>query len=126
LVNLDTECDKFKGVDTSVIHSRNRPPKEVRDVRNVYGMIKELSANISTWNTEYTIVQRVPLEVKGEGYECFKMLIKAVSWVNFFGARASDVEKRYVKLTREECNIMVKTKKCDNNDMHCDAAGMFV
>ena len=96
---------------------------KIKDVRGTYENIQELIANITPRNREYTIIQMLPFQVRGEGYECSKMLIKSISSVNLFGARSLDVDKKYVKLSREECKVLVTTRKCENREMHCDASG---
>lgn len=120
IVNLETECNQYKSIDLSYV---NPIRGKIKDVIGTYENINELIANVTPRNSEYTIIQMLPFQVRGEGYECSKMLIKSISSVNLFGARSLDIDKKYVKLSREECKVLVKTRKCENREMHCDISG---
>ena len=108
-VNLEMECERARGLDMKRV---NEP---------VYSnMGSEFNTNNFSLN-EISIIQKLPLEVRGEGYECWKTLMKMTSSVNFFGARTEDMTSQSIKLTRAECQLMVTTRKCDNAEMSCDS-----
>lgn len=110
LVSLETDCDKYKAIDFGRVNLNFTTSLVGADFN-----MNNFSAN------EITIIQKLPYEVKGEGYECWKTVVKLHTSVNFFGARSVDEEHKVIKLQRSDCELMVLTKRCDNMDMTCDS-----
>ena len=57
--------------------------------------------------------------VNGIGYECYQQDLTLTSWKTFFGMEHSDTRKHTIRLSRAECELMVKTKKCGDHEMIC-------
>ena len=58
--------------------------------------------------------------VNGIAYECFQEEFSLSSWKSFFGMEHSDVVKYTVRLTRIECELMIKSNKCGDKEMICN------
>jgi len=58
-------------------------------------------------------------EIYGGAYECSKEIVQVVTYKNVFWARSKDKKATKVKLTRQECKLMVDTKKCNDRPMEC-------
>jgi hypothetical protein len=57
--------------------------------------------------------------VSGEGYECKKEVIILTTHEDFFGQHTYNINKTIVKLSRDECDNMVLTRRCDQILMQC-------
>ena len=80
------------------------------------------STNYVTKGTVYTnmnILARKSHEVHGKGWECKKELVQLKTFQNFFGANFVEEKVSTYRLTKDECEKMIDTRKCDNHDMTC-------
>ncbi len=57
--------------------------------------------------------------MSGEGYECKKEVIILTTHVDFFGQHTYNINEPIVKLSRDECDHMVLTRRCDQILMQC-------
>ncbi|RNA02750.1 hypothetical protein BpHYR1_021501, partial [Brachionus plicatilis] len=60
-------------------------------------------------------------QVYGNGYHCLMKKHILVTSMSFWGEKFESLRTEPVKLTNDECNIMVITKKCRESPMNCDA-----
>lgn len=73
------------------------------------------------WQSNVHLLNKIPNKVKGIGYECSKIAITIKTYMNIIRGRSSEPpEIKIIEMNREECEIMVKTKKCEQNKMECD------
>ncbi|CAF0762393.1 unnamed protein product [Brachionus calyciflorus] len=57
--------------------------------------------------------------IDGEGFEFSKKIIKFITLTNFFGAKILEKSNEFVKLSKVECESMIKTKTCHGHVMRC-------
>ena len=62
---------------------------------------------------ELSILSKNKHVVSGEGYECKKEVIILTTHEDFFGQHTYNINKNIVKLSREDCDNMVFTRRCD-------------
>ncbi len=58
----------------------------------------------------------------GVAFECSKTRRTIKTFMNFFGAVYEKVLVEHIDLSREECSLMVESKKCGDSSMTCDDA----
>ncbi len=68
---------------------------------------------------ELSILSKKKHVVSGEGYECKKEVIILTTHKDFFGHHTYNINKTIVKLSREDCDHMVLTRRCDQILMQC-------
>lgn len=107
IANLESNCDKYKPIDFARVNL---------NITSDLG--EEFSNDLS--QSEITVVQKLPYEVKEESYECWKTLVTISISVNFFGVQSYSKKENIIKLTRAECQLM-EAKRCDNMNMICDS-----
>lgn len=101
---------KIKDNESKILkRTRGRPRKQ-----------NKISVLTILYHHIYTIIHKLHHEVMGEGFQCWKTLVKIITSTNLFGARSIETERYPVRLTRDECNLIGRSKKCDNLPMKCD------
>lgn len=93
---------------------------------------KSCSKNLN-WNfgnlsksLEFSILTRNRHLVYGKGYQC-RITEKDYSFTKtFFGNEYTSTFERHITVTRAECELMVKTKKCKETVMNCDGENCVV
>ena len=84
---------------------------------------KEESIHIeSIRNGKFQVLAKLHDKVSGNGYQCSKQLIISTHYKNFFGYESTETEVSIVKLTRFECQSMVNSRTCDNQNMVCTSS----
>lgn len=74
-----------------------------------------------TWNNKIHVLNRLPYKIKGIGFECSKVSVTIKTYMNIIRGRSSEPPLiKKIRMNREECEFMVKTKKCEANTMTCD------
>ena len=71
-------------------------------------------------NINLFILSKLHHIVNGIGYECKKQVKIRYLSENIFSYKSSREEKFIIALTEEDCQYMVATKKCENEQMTCD------
>ena len=116
VINPDIQCNNV--YDLSTDHTFDIKER-VKDTSTIEAGL--LKANITKENYEYTIIEKLHNVVNDKGFECVKKMVKVGTFVNFFGARSEDpIEEFYTKLSREDCEYMVKHQQCNGMPMNCD------
>ena len=69
--------------------------------------------------SQYYIWQKKHHEVSGIGYECMKRETVWTYESSFFGEKYKSSIVKNIPLTKEECMVMVVTKKCEKDIMEC-------
>jgi hypothetical protein len=68
---------------------------------------------------EVNIIKKHAFNIYGIVYECAKSIVKKQTFENFFGAIYEQNSIEIVDLVPEECNMMINSRKCNNNNMNC-------
>ncbi len=63
--------------------------------------------------------------VYGDGFVCSIEEFKYEYWMNFFGAKSSTLERKYLTLSRYECEKMISENKCKDKNMICQGNTCF-
>ena len=67
------------------------------------------------------VLAKAPYKVNGLGFECQKKAIKIKTYMNIIRGRSIDMEEvTYLKVNKDECEYMQRTKKCEANTMTCN------
>jgi len=77
------------------------------------------------WKQPVHVLSRNPDKVKGIGYECSKTVTTVTTYMGFFAGRSLNINVKDQTVSREECQFMVFTNKCDANTMECDNGVCF-
>ena len=83
-----------------------------------------ISTNV-TLNTNHdyndvAILSKDPFEVLGKGIECLVQVIQITTYTNFFFAKSKETKITNLKLTSDQCRLMIKTNLCNNRRMICE------
>ena len=73
---------------------------------------------LELYTTAY-ILAKDSYEVHGKGYECKKEMIQLLTYENLFGAQSKKLSLFKIRLSRKECDEMVKTSRCEGRQMIC-------
>ena len=88
--------------------------KQNRSKIDEIDLTKTLTSNDGT-----LILSKKDFNIRGQAYECKATVKMMQTWTNLFGAESAVTSEHSVLLTREECFIMVETKRCQHNNMTC-------
>lgn len=67
------------------------------------------------------VLAKAPYKVNGFGIECQKKAFKIRTYMNIIRGRSIDAEEvSHIKVNKDECEYMYRTKKCETNTMTCN------
>ncbi|CAF1022714.1 unnamed protein product, partial [Brachionus calyciflorus] len=66
------------------------------------------------------LLVKIQHQVYGTGHHCLKKRHILKTSTSFFGEKYESLRTEHIKLTRDECYIMVKSKKCNEFQMECE------
>lgn len=79
------------------------------------------AGDVTTYTSKDThVLNKLQHTVHGTGYQCKKESITVKYSKSFFGVEVPQEIKQLVKLTKQDCEVMVLTKKCGEKSMECD------
>ena len=68
----------------------------------------------------YTVLDEMHEPVSGQGWFCYKKQTKVTTYLNWLGVKYTDKLESVEQLTRDECALMVSSKKCEKKQMRCN------
>jgi hypothetical protein len=102
---------------------------ETNDIRTIWDVsdtCAQIAQDVPISNSqEYYLLVEKSREVNGIGWLCQMQRFTWTTFKDFIGTETHEFTESYVKLSREECKMMVELKKCkgdddiENLDMQC-------
>ena len=95
-------------------------PKHSNKILNQYFEITP-DERVVSWEIKLNVLGKMDYQVYGNGFHCMQKKHILITSMSFWGEKFESLRTEPVKLTRNECKIMVITKKCKESPMNCDA-----
>ncbi|RNA39860.1 hypothetical protein BpHYR1_010377 [Brachionus plicatilis] len=73
-----------------------------------------------TQNKEYFMLEKRDNVIEGYGYICTKSRITVKTWKNFWNIPKKLREEQKLIVSKEQCQIMVLSKKCEDQELSCE------
>ena len=81
---------------------------------------KQFTPETARLNNNFHVLSKKQNEFDGMGTACSKKIISVQTYINFLGSRTFIKNEEIVDLSKEECELMVTTKRCDRQLMSCN------
>ena len=101
--------DKFKFCTTD----QNSPVVNMRDSCKNFHIVDKSASN------EYLILEKRKYLVDGYGFVCTRKRVEIETFSNFFGIKSIQRYTVPEVVSKEECQAMILTNKCDGHNMTC-------
>ena len=79
-----------------------------------------MTIGTTTQERGYYVLNQLTNMVNGKGWRCSKKEHVVETFKNFVFATSEIEYETYIHLSREDCQRMVETKTCENNEMKCN------
>ena len=86
---------------------------------NMYESCHTFETHTTNLNAKVSILEKRLHEIDGYGYECFKAKITTTTRETWTGNHITDRNEEIIKVSKEECNIMIQYKRCEKEKMYC-------
>jgi hypothetical protein len=118
-------CDEVKTItpQTKVFDLWDKCEHTRNDVSIAHKIPYLTATNVSTNNSIYTLIYKLPNQVVGTAMECMKQKVKVSTYVNFFGARSEEIDIETTHLNRAECLDLSEKMSCEGAKMECENTG---
>jgi hypothetical protein len=101
----------------NICNSKPSGPKSL--IKNYLSEVN-ISINPKGTSRKFYMFGKLQHQVYGTGYHCMKKKHILTTSMSFFGEKYESLRTENVKLSRDECFLMVMNKQCDGIQMDCD------
>lgn len=98
---------------------KNKPNRTNHIVKDYLGL-KNSDPSVQFWRRKLYLLGKLEHQVYGNGYHCLMKRHILITSMSFWGEKFESFRTEVVKLSKEECKIMVMSKKCGKYQMECD------
>lgn len=86
---------------------------------DIYDSCHTFETHASNTNTKISILEKRTYAIEGQGHECFKSKITTQTRETMWGNHITYRNIETVRISGDECNIMIQYKRCGRNKMSC-------
>ena len=86
---------------------------------DIYDSCHTFETHAPNINTKMSILEKRTYAIEGQGHECFKAKITTQTRETIWGNHITYRNEETMKMSGDECNIMIQYKRCGKNKMSC-------